>query len=642
MRHSGSPSRFGESIPDYDEVQVSESSLRSGCSTHLIPLSSPFQDDYSDFVLRDKRMYAKSSEVFKNRLDAKYVQAVLSNSNPNGLSRYDGAMRTGEQQQQRIAQPPANNNNLPWGHVLPPTLEEQLPTYSDILASTGPPRDAVWQTVNGTRFKFFVYSAYYDRRNSRNIRVVGATKTRNPERVWCRLFYPKAAKNGTEDMTVTIIGRVKIIRENWNLKYSACFILCPLKDQHKTLTPYAVSIVAKMRMPPKNLLLVRKSDHDPSLEQLYNNTVANGFTNASTLFAWNENKNTKEFLSAVPDRIAMCVKPLHFNYDQALYLMEFLELNSILGVTHATFYNHTIGRRASCVLGKYMDGTRDAILRRTQPDFVQPMTITILPWLLKMESQKEIRTEGLFAALNDCLYRSMYTYSHVLFIDLDEYVVPHKNRTLTELVRWLSKRPSTGAFSFQNAFFYLQFPDDALVAETADPLQRALLTQRKTQRRRKLHPQKQRSKYIAKPESVIEAGNHFVWEFMPGKGHLNVGADVAILHHYRVCEFGGEDCIKAASMQDRTTHKYSNELVARVRALYMNLKTKCNLPKLPGAPKRATPLKSSGGGTSNSSGQKKAPTKGDENDDDDVSKERRRGPPAKDRNSAKNRSVIIM
>ena len=31
--------------------------------------------------------------------------------------------------------------------------------------------------------------------------------------------------------------------------------------------------------------------------------------------------------------------------------------------------------------------------------------VEVLPWQLDMTSQKEIRTEGLFAALNDCLYR---------------------------------------------------------------------------------------------------------------------------------------------------------------------------------------------------------------------------------------------
>lgn len=53
-------------------------------------------------------------------------------------------------------------------------------------------------------------------------------------------------------------------------------------------------------------------------------------------------------------------------------------------------------------------------------------------------------------------------------------------------------------------------------------------------RRAKLHPQKQRSKYICKPEAVVEAGNHFVWEFVTGRGSLNVPADAGILHHYRV------------------------------------------------------------------------------------------------------------
>lgn len=55
-------------------------------------------------------------------------------------------------------------------------------------------------------------------------------------------------------------------------------------------------------------------------------------------------------------------------------------------------------------------------------------------------------------------------------------------------------------------------------------------------RRAKLHPQKQRSKYICKPDAVVEAGNHFVWEFVTGRGSLNVPADAGILHHYRVSD----------------------------------------------------------------------------------------------------------
>ena len=107
------------------------------------------------------------------------------------------------------------------------------------------------------------------------------------------------------------------------------------------------------------------------------------------------------------------------------------------------------------------------------------------------------------------------------------------------------------------------------------------MTLRKTRRRSKLHPHKQRSKYLCRPEFVVEAGNHFIWEFVPGHGTLNVPPDAAILHHYRVCEFGGNDCIKTASVVDRTAYRYKDRLVARVKSKWQELKTKCDLPDLP-------------------------------------------------------------
>ena len=94
----------------------------------------------------------------------------------------------------------------------------------------------------------------------------------------------------------------------------------------------------------------------------------------------------------------------------------------------------------------------------------------------------------------------------------------------------------TSAYSFQNAFFYLQFADDQ---EAGSPM-RVL---RKTRRKSKFNPQKQRSKYICVPRNVKEAGNHFIWEFGRGS-NLNVPTKYGYLHHYRVCEFGGDDCIR--------------------------------------------------------------------------------------------------
>lgn len=79
--------------------------------------------------------------------------------------------------------------------------------------------------------------------------------------------------------------------------------------------------------------------------------------------------------------------------SQVWSLLEWLELQSILGAVHVTMYNHTTGPAVSCVLREY----------------VARGFVTLLDWSnLPMISQREIRTEGLFAALNDCLYRNMY------------------------------------------------------------------------------------------------------------------------------------------------------------------------------------------------------------------------------------------
>ncbi|XP_066140075.1 beta-1,4-galactosyltransferase galt-1 [Euwallacea fornicatus] len=408
--------------------------------------------------------------------------------------------------------------------------EGQLPSYPENLSIS----DGSWQTVNGSRYKFFVFSAYFDqRKNQRSIRVIAATKTRGPERVWCRLWYRMNDNSSTFNISRTVPAKIKVIRENWNLRYSACFVMCPLKLNMSV--PTAVSVVARLKDVPTNVL-----------------NVINNF-NESTLMK-------PRFIG----KFGVCVKPLHFDYNKELQIMEFIELNRLMGVDHFTFYNHTIGPQVGCILEHYR----------------QQGLVTLLPWKLQMISQKEIRTEGLFAALNDCLYRSMYKFSHTLLIDLDEYIIPNYNETLPQMIDYLNHRlntRSTGSFSFQNAFFYLQWSDDSEVGQFDDPISSDLVTLKKTRRKTKLHPHKQRSKYICRPELVIEAGNHFVWEFIPGHGTLNVPADAAILHHYRICEFGGNDCIKTSSVVDRTAYRYLVSLTKAVRDRYDLLRDKCGL-----------------------------------------------------------------
>ncbi|XP_013788844.2 beta-1,4-galactosyltransferase galt-1-like [Limulus polyphemus] len=374
-----------------------------------------------------------------------------------------------------------------------------------------------WQPVRGTKDKFLVFSAYYDDRRVQLIRVIAAARTRNADKVMCKFWFA----DGYSSTTVPAFN--KLIQENWNLKYSAYFVLCPLSKALPSV-PERVSIITSENAEITNWLVVH---------------------------------NNKQNVTS-PHGIAVCVKPVHYDYNKLLSFIEFIELNKIFGVEHFILYNDTIGRDVACVMRQYMANG----------------IMSVLPWKLDMVSQKEIRTEGLFAALNDCLYRTMYRFRFVLMIDFDEFIVPHKSDSLTEMLEVVAKNKplKTGAYSFQNSFFYLQWPSDA--KSRSLPLR--LITLEKTVRKLKFHPHKQRSKCIVLPERVVEMGNHFVWEFLPGRAMANVHSDIGFLHHYRICEFGGNDCINTTSRVDRRIYRWKDQLVQAVQTRLKDWEFICN------------------------------------------------------------------
>lgn len=128
------------------------------------------------------------------------------------------------------------------------------------------------------RYKFLIYSAYLDTRiNSVGplVRIIGATKTRKPDTVWCRLWYSNSSK--------TVLALVKPIRENWNLKYSAVFVLCKLPPDGNH--PLSVTIVSHIRDPITNAILIQ----------------------------------TPKPIRQLKTDIEICVKPFHYYYDRVNY-----------------------------------------------------------------------------------------------------------------------------------------------------------------------------------------------------------------------------------------------------------------------------------------------------------------------------------
>ncbi|XP_076366130.1 beta-1,4-galactosyltransferase galt-1-like [Tachypleus tridentatus] len=395
-----------------------------------------------------------------------------------------------------------------------------------------------WQRANmvSAPYKLMVYSAYLDKRNPHapTVVVIGATLIKGGLKVYCKLQF-------SHKKPVLVAAYKRVINEHWNLKYSACFFYCAL----------------------------RKGDPKP-----LNVSVAdNSQFKAAAILTVYDNKEDNE---SPRGRIALCVKPLHYSYDRATWFIEFVELHRLLGVEHFFLYNHSMGHS----------------VERAVMVYKQLGVVSLLPWNLEIQSQKEIRTEGLFAALNDCLYRSMCLFKYVLMLDLDEFIIPSGNVTYETFLADITKlkrgpyQPSS--FVFQNVFFYLYWDNDTSAynekPETPPANIPYLLTQYKT--RRLKYPMKHgsRSKFIVVPERVLEVGNHVVWRVVPRSQNIKVPFSKASLHHYRICENGGHRCLKQPSVVDRTALRFNSTLLSRVQYIchrsFVNVNTCPVVPPL--------------------------------------------------------------
>ncbi|XP_054718133.1 beta-1,4-galactosyltransferase galt-1-like [Uloborus diversus] len=416
---------------------------------------------------------------------------------------------------------------------------ESPPKMNDKHVSTGM-ND--WIRANSPRdqTKFLVYSAFWDDRFDENyVRIMAIMVTKNPPPVYCKL---QMMDGTSQDVRVTR----KIMNEHWRLKYASYFLSC---------------VVAKNVDPPLKVLV----------------SLQRNFTYSAMLPV----HQNKENIVSPRGEIAVCVKPFHYYYDRATWLLEFIELHRIFGVEHFYFYNHSVGSSVDALLRYYM----------TQN------IVTVLPWNLPIRSQKEVRTEGIFSSLNDCVFRTMYLFHYVVMLDFDEYIIPREHDTYLEMIQQLEEdnkriRGKPGSFVFKNTFFYLYWENDttAFGAEPETPplMVPYLITQYKTRRLTTTMKVGSRSKYIIVPERVIEVGNHVVWRHTSGSRAIPVPDTVALLHHYRICEFGGFSCMKKESLVDRTAQRFAPELLKRVlrqcRMVYTESEGKCPLSPPLGSP----------------------------------------------------------
>lgn len=79
----------------------------------------------------------------------------------------------------------------------------------------------------------------------------------------------------------------------------------------------------------------------------------------------------------------------------------------------------------------------------------------------EFKSEKDIRSNGMFVSLTDCVYRTgvIDNYKYVANTDFDEVLMPIKNESLLELIQRFDDN-ETHSFVFRNTFLYMRFGQD--------------------------------------------------------------------------------------------------------------------------------------------------------------------------------------
>lgn len=336
-----------------------------------------------------------------------------------------------------------------------------------------------WQPVDATSNSHYVYSAYLHNIDSKPIiRIIGAIchATLNSP-IYCQLRYRNSSM-------VAVKGSSKPLPEGQGFKYKVGLFHCRLPDNR---VPDTVSVTPSPNMTSLNLLRVKS--HVIS------------------------ERDRKSF--------AVCASPLFGEYNNTFELIQWIELNRILGAELILFYPYSTTKSVDRVLKFYADKGIAAVVPWDVSKFRPP------------GQKQELFYVGQHAALNDCLMKVKHVAEFVVNSDLDEIIVPHSNlKTWHDIVK---THPSLAIYTFRSSFFRLNWKDtdkEFPRKHVAEKLKMSFLL--KLHRETKIFSPSERTKYFAKTDVAEVLGIHSIFEKRPGHKSECLPADTALIHHYRV------------------------------------------------------------------------------------------------------------
>jgi len=386
-------------------------------------------------------------------------------------------------------------------------------------------------------FHVHIYSAFFDSRQTLRfqpqVAVIGVIDRRlsQQRRVWCHVWY-----NTDDDATVLAAhlmptGAGKLMSDGSELIEHV--IACPVTTD-ECIPPVSVALAWGASVSETTTFRV---------------PVELAQKNASQLSS-----------------LAVCVSA-SFGHVDARLLVEWLEMQQILGVELVVIYNHSVSQLAAHILSQYADADMSVPrveLRQTRA-FMSDADV-----LLHMSP-----------VINDCMYRFSAHFQYFAVIDLDEVIVPRHWHTIPALIESLTTKNAVpvALFVFRNAYFFLDIPVDD-IQRPSHP-NAALSTYLVHRRRLIASPPAYSVKSIVNAEACVAMHNHYCWTYATDAlsywtARLDVAPSDALLHHYKRCHLdsylrqrGYCKSVMAVSVVDNVISKYSSSLIDRLHMRYV-------------------------------------------------------------------------
>ncbi|XP_059143255.1 uncharacterized protein LOC131930689 [Physella acuta] len=264
-----------------------------------------------------------------------------------------------------------------------------------------------------------------------------------------------------------------------------------------------------------------------------------------------------------PGHVALCAKILHGNTLDPEKIIEWVEMQKILGVDKILVYNLGIPDHIFRVFRFYQF---EGIIE------IQPYELPGEPEGRNLSEAFKRTPQFLHdetLAVVECRLR-MAGYDYIISHDLDELIIPRENISIKQFLQHqTAKHPDAASFFFHTEFFITTW-------EPTNPEEDLMIKRyRKT-----TVPRWECYKYVYLSNRVVTSVTHAVYVIPPYK-NVRVPPGDAVLHHYRQCpEDTWKTCTVPSTVDDVMT-RYPG-VDERVRAVRVDTKTE---PRWKVAPK---------------------------------------------------------